>query len=586
MTFVRRLVLGSVLILVLTVAILLWVAERSLRRDMEGEIALTLENEAKLVREALPSDSSRWQAAVHQFARQVQHRITLIDSEGRVRADSDFPIGPLPSLENHGQRPEVRAALRQGRGVASRRSDTVGHPFLYVAIPGGPGVVRIAAGLEQVDEVVRRAQRAVAGAALLALLVGSLLALGAGRSVAQPLIAISAAARAIAAGAPPRFPRSGIPDIDGLVQALRQMHRQLGDRFEDLRREQAESAALVESMVEGVIAADGRGRTITANAAARRLLGYEVSEELPDLQELFRAKAAREVVNAVLEGRAVQDRELDVDGRAILMNARPLTSGGAVLVIHDLSEIRRLEAVRRDFVANVSHELKTPLTSISGYAETLLTDTPDSDTTRRFLGTILENARRMQRLVDDLLDLSRIEAGRWQPEPEPIDVAEAAREVWNDMGDRGSAREIQFTVEPAPDATIIQADPDALRQVLTNLFENSLRYTPRGGRILCRSRLEGSGVALSVTDNGSGIPHEHLARVFERFYRADQARSRDEGGTGLGLAIVKHLIEAHGGRVSAESERGVGTTVTCWFPGIGATFREPSAAAGRIVTQS
>jgi two-component system, OmpR family, phosphate regulon sensor histidine kinase PhoR len=578
-TFVRRLVLGSVLILVLTVAILLWVAERSLRRDMEGEIALTLENEAKLVREALPADSSALQAAVHQFARQVQHRITLIDSEGRVRADSDFPIGPLPPLENHAQRPEVRAALRQGRGVASRRSESVGHPFLYVAIPGGPGVVRIAAGLEQVDEVVRRAQRAVAGGALLALLIGSLLALAAGRSVAQPLIAITAAARAIAAGAPPRFPRSGIPDIDGLVQALRQMHRQLGDRFEELRREQAESAALIESMIEGVIAADERGHTVTANAAARRLLGYSQGEELPDLRELFRVKAAREVVDAVLNGSPVQDRELDVDGRAILMNARPLPAGGAVLVIHDLTEVRRLEAVRRDFVANVSHELKTPLTSISGYTETLLTDTPDSETTRRFLGTILENARRMQRLVDDLLDLSRIEAGRWQPEPELVDVAAAAREAWNEMAERASAREIRFTVEAAPDATTVYADPNALRQVLTNLFENSLRYTPGGGYILCRSGSEGSGTAVAVTDNGSGIAHEHLARVFERFYRADQARSRDEGGTGLGLAIVKHLIEAHGGRVSATSERGVRTTVTCWFPGIGARSHDSSVAS-------
>ena len=579
MTFVRRLVLGSVLILVLTVAILLWVAERSLRRDLESEIALTLENEARLVREALPRDSSGWQEAVHQFARQVRHRITLIDAEGRVRADSDFPIAPLPFLENHSQRPEIRAALQSGRGVASRRSETVGHPFLYVAIPGGPGVVRVAAGLEQVDDVVRRAQSAVAGAALLALLVGSLLALAAGRSIARPLIAISAAARAIAAGAPPRFPRSGIPDIDGLVQALRQMHRQLGDRFEDLRREQAESAALVESMVEGVIAADERGRTVTANAAARRLLGYGVSEELPDLQELFRAKAAREVVNAVLEGRPVQDRELDVDGRAILMNARPLPSGGAVLVIHDLTEIRRLEAVRRDFVANVSHELKTPLTSISGYAETLLTDSPDPETTRRFLATIVDNARRMQRLVDDLLDLARIEAGRWLPDPEPVDVPLTAREMWNELAERAAARDIRFSVEAEAGATTIRADADALRQVLTNLFENSLRYTARGGRIVCRSRLEDSGIAVSVSDNGSGIGHEHLVRIFERFYRADQSRSRQEGGTGLGLAIVKHLVEAHGGRVYAESERGAGTTVTCWFPGTGAEWREPALAA-------
>ncbi|HEV8178049.1 MAG TPA: ATP-binding protein, partial [Gemmatimonadales bacterium] len=365
---------------------------------------------------------------------------------------------------------------------------------------------------------------------------------------------------------PPRFPRSGIPDIDGLVQALRQMHQQLGDRFDQLRREQAETAALVESMVEGVIAADDRGRTVTANAAARRLLGYEVEDTLPDLPELFRVKAAREVVDAVLRGQAVEDHELEIDGRAVLMNARPLPSGGAVLVIHDLTELRRLETVRRDFVANVSHELKTPLTSISGYAETLLTDTPDPETTRRFLRTILDNARRMQRLVDDLLDLARIEAGRWQPEPEPVDVRDVALEIGNDFAERAGARGVQLEVDIAPGAETAEVDSDALRQVLTNLVDNSLRYTGHGGRIVCRSRQEDSGIAISVVDTGSGIAHEHLPRIFERFYRADHSRSRDEGGTGLGLAIVKHLVEAHGGRVYAESERGAGTTVTCWFP--------------------
>jgi PAS domain S-box-containing protein len=565
-TFVRRLVLGSVLILVLTVAILLWVAERSLRRDLEHEIAHTLENEARLVDHALPEDSSSWQETVHRMGRQVRHRITLIDHQGRVRADSDFPAEPLPAIENHGQRPEIRAALSGSRGVARRRSETVGQAFLYVAVPGGPGAIRVAADLDQVDQVVRSAQSAVAHAALLALLAGSVLALAAGRSITQPLTTISAAARAIAAGAPPRFPRSGIPDIDALVQALRQMHRQLGDRFDDLRHEQAETAALLESMVEAVIAADGRGRVVAANTAARELLGYGSTEELPDLRELFRVKAAREVVDAVLQGGIVQSRELEIDGRATLINARPLPSGGAVLVIHDVTELRRLEAVRRDFVANVSHELKTPLTSISGYAETLLADSPDAETTKRFLATIVENSRRMQRLVDDLLDLSRIEGGRWQPHQEPLDVRQLVADVWNELADPADSSGVDLEVEIEPGAEIIKADPDALHQVLTNLFENSLRYTPRGGRIVCRSRPEENGVALSVSDTGPGIPLEHLPRIFERFYRADQSRSRAEGGTGLGLAIVKHLVEAHGGRVHAESERGAGTTVTCWFP--------------------
>jgi two-component system phosphate regulon sensor histidine kinase PhoR len=566
-TFATRLVAGTLLVLVLAVAVLLLVAERSLRRDLVGDIERTLESEAGLIREALPADSSGWGESVRRLAaNQGNRRITIVDATGRVRADSDFPPGPLPAIESHADRPEIRAALDGRTGIATRRSETVGRAMLYVAVPGGPGAIRVAADLRQVDEIVRRAQAAVAGAALLALLVGGVLALVAGRSIARPLIQITTAARAIAAGSPPRFPRSGVPDIDALVQALRQMHRQLGDRFEELRREQAETAALVESMVEGVIAADERGRIVTANPAGRRLLGYDPLDPLPDLAELFRAKAAREVVDAVIGGTPVQDREVDLDGRAVLLNARPLPAGGAVLVMHDLTELRRLEAIRRDFVANVSHELKTPLTSIVGYAETLLSLPPDPDTGRVFLGTILGNARRMQRLVDDLLDLSRIEAGRWQPARTEIDVASAARESWTEVAARPESRQVEFAVQVEPGAEMLCADHDAVRQVLTNLLENSLRHTQAGGRIECLARREGAGIALAVRDNGSGITREHLPRIFERFYRADTARSREEGGTGLGLAIVKHLVEAHGGRVSAESERGKGTTVTCWFP--------------------
>jgi two-component system phosphate regulon sensor histidine kinase PhoR len=564
--FAARLVLGTILVVVLTIGVLLWSAERSLRRDLERDIARTLEGEARLVREALPDDSTEWGPTLRRLAAEGGWRITIVDRTGVVLADSDFPPGPLPPLQNHADRPEIRAALAGHTGTATRRSESVGRALLYVAVPGGPGAVRVATSLSQVDTIVGRAQAAVAGAALLALAFGALLAFVAGRSIAQPLTAITSAARAIAAGVPPRFPRSGVPDIDALVQSLRQMHRQLADRFDDLRREQAETAALVESMVEGVIAADGRGRIVTANPAARRFLGYDREDALPDLAELFRVKAAREVVDAVLAGQAVQDRQIEMDGRSFLVNARPLPSGGAVLVIHDLTEMRRLEAVRRDFVANVSHELKTPLTSISGYAETLLGEPHDTETTRRFTTTILNNARRMQRLVDDLLDLSRIEAGRWQPTLTAVDIGAVARESWMALAGRADTQRITFDVQVSPDAERVCADLDALRQVLTNLLDNSLRYTPPGGRITCATARRDDGTALTVRDTGVGITREHLPRIFERFYRADASRSREEGGTGLGLAIVKHLVEAHGGRVYAESERGLGTSVTCWFP--------------------
>ena len=250
----------------------------------------------------------------------------------------------------------------------------------------------------------------------------------------------------------------------------------------------------------------------------------------------------------------MEDRSSRSTGCHPHLNARPLPLvGGAGHPRPDRASAAR--AVRRDFVANVSHELKTPLTSISGYAETLLTDMPDADTTRRFLGTI-RTMPADAAVVDDLLDLARIEAGRWQPELEPVDVQEAAQEMWAELAERAAVRGVQFDVDVAPGAATVMMDADALRQVLTNLLDNSLRYTPRGGRIVCRSRLEDSGVAISVADNGSGIAHEHLPRIFERFYRADPSRSREEGGTGLGLAIVKHLVEAHGGKVYAESERG------------------------------
>jgi PAS domain S-box-containing protein len=559
-------VAGTVLVLILAVAVLLLAAERSLRRDLVGDVARSLETEAGLIREALSPDSTTWGETVRRLAEENNRRITIVDRRGQVLADSDFPPGPLPAIESHLDRPEIRAALAGRTGVASRRSETVGRMLLYVAVPGGPGAIRVATNLSQVDEIVRRAQGAVVWAALLALLVGSVLAFVAGRSIARPLTGITTAARAIASGSPPRFPRSGIPDIDALVQTLRQMHQQLADRFEELRREQAETAALVESMVEGVIAADERGRIVTANPAARSLLGYDQLDVLPDLPELFRVKAAREVVDAVLLGESVQDREVEFDGRSVLLNARPLPAGGAVLVIHDLTELRRLEAIRRDFVANVSHELKTPLTSISGYAETLLSLPPEPEMARGFLGTILTNARRMQRLVDDLLDLSRIESGRWQPNRVEVDVATAAREAWTVVSARPESRQLEFAVEVEPDAERLCADPDAIRQVLTNLMDNSLRHTPAGGRIACLSRRDGDGIVIAVRDNGAGITREHLPRIFERFYRADTARSRHEGGTGLGLSIVKHLVEAHGGRVAAESERGRGTTVSCWFP--------------------
>ena len=565
MTFVKRFIAGTFLVLLIALGTLAWHAGWTLQRTLADDVAAVLQREARLVRVALASDSTAWQEIVRRYAVATGNRITLIDSSGRVVADSDFQPGPLALIENHAGRPEVREALAGRVGREVRESETVGRNLMYVAIAGGPGVVRVAEDMSRASAITRHVQSAIIGSALLALLVGMVAAAIAARAVARPLVELSSAARAIASGAPPRFPRSGIAEIDALVRALREMHQQLAARFDELRREQAETGALVESMVEGVIAADVRGHISTANAAAREMLGYGRTGPLPDLGELFRSKPAREVIRGAVAGTGEASGVVELDGRTLLITARALPAGGTVLVLHDLTETRRLEAVRRDFVANVSHELRTPLTSISGYAETLLTDPPDTATGRRFIETILANARRMQRLVDDLLDLSRLEAGRWQPEPAEVDGAALAREIWGSLADRRDARTIAFEADTAP-GTTLRADPDALRHILTNLLDNSLRHTPAGGRISVRVRRDGSGAAVDVRDSGRGIGRDHLPRIFERFYRADAARSRDEGGTGLGLAIVKHMVEAHGGRVAADSEPGKGTTITCWFP--------------------
>jgi signal transduction histidine kinase len=318
-------------------------------------------------------------------------------------------------------------------------------------------------------------------------------------------------------------------------------------------------------MVEGVIACDGAGKVTIANPAARRMLGYGPDSRMPELPVLFRQKTARELVAAALKGANGPDREVELDDKTCLLSARGLPGGGAVVVLHDLTELRKLEAVRRDFVANVSHELKTPLTSIAGYAETLIADLPEPETTRRFLETILQNARRMQELVDDQLDLSRIESGSWRPVIQSVEAESLLREAWEPFqaSSRGS---LTFRVEVAAGARTLMVDPAALRQVLTNLYDNASRHTSSGGVITARLIPDGTGLLLTVQDTGTGIGSEHLPRVFERFYRADPSRSRAGGGSGLGLAIVKHLVESHGGRVWATSSLGEGTTIACWFP--------------------
>jgi len=563
-----RLFVTTSLLVAAAVGSLTIAADRVLRGHLEDEIARGLEREARLVADLLPADSLRWPEFARELGARVGQRLTLVDAKGTVRGDTEFDRASLDRLENHLLRPEVQQALSTGVGRAERLSASTNERRMYVAVrggPGGPAVVRVSTTLAAVDAQVDAVQRTVALAGLGAILAAGALAWLLSQEVAKPLVQLGDAARAIADGRRPAFPDSRVPEVAQHIVALRDMHEQLDQRFTDLVREREETATLIETMADGVVAADARGTIVTLNSAARRLLGYGPDDPFPALAELFHEKPARDLVATVLAGHEAEPHELERGGRTLLVTGRALPDGGGLLVIRDVTELRRLEAVRRDFVANVSHELKTPLTSIAGYAETLALEATPGTQTERFARPILSNARRMHRLVDDLLDLSRIESGRWQPDPERVDVRGLAEEAWAAFADRARERQIQFSAAVG-NVRYVTADSEALRQVLTNLFDNALRYTPPGGRIAVSLQPAPGGVTVSVADTGSGIAPEHLPRIFERFYRADPGRSREEGGTGLGLAIVKHLVEAHGGRVEAHSMPGRGTTIRMFFP--------------------
>ncbi len=565
MRLFARLLLGAVGVLALTALILLYVVDRQLRHQLEQSFTQELEAQARVVAQAVSARPENLNLTAHRLGALIERRVTLVGADGAVLGDTDFDDASLALLDNHGDRPEVRAALAGRTGVARRVSGATQREEIHVAIPAWPGAVRVTAPIDQVRALVGRNVRTVALAALGALILGTgLLALGS-RAIARPVTALTRAVQAAAGGGTPRYPHSGIPEVTELVRAVRSMHEQLTVRIGELRRERSETEALLESMVEGVIATDARGRVVVCNAATRRLLGFGPADRVPNLRELFHQRDARDIVERAFAGQSVHGQDVEVGGRSVLATARPLPDGGVVLGLLDITDLKRLQAVRRDFVANVSHELRTPLTSIHGYAETLLAEHPEDETRRRFIKAIYENTNRMRRLVDDLLDLARLEAGGWHPSAETVSVAGAVTNAWSGFARDAQRKGVAF-VNDVPDSFQVAADVQALRQILANLFDNALRYTPADGTISVTASRDRDETEIAVADSGSGIPAAHVERVFERFYRVDPGRSREEGGTGLGLAIVKHLVESHGGRVTLESAVGRGTTVRMRFP--------------------
>ena len=566
MRLTQRLLLGALGVVGVMVVLLSIAVDRSLGERLTEETARRLASEARL-------GAGQWRRHVdadslaNRLGQLTEHRVTLVDSSGIVRGDSEFDGDQLANLENHYARPEIVAARDSaGIGTARRRSPSAGAVTLYVAVRTDEGFARVSLATTSLSAIVGEARRDVALAGLGAILVAGLLSWFFARTVSQPVAELSDVARALAAGDFSRRPARAAPgEVGDLAIAISQLAEQLSRRLEALRTEEILLRELAESLNEGILVIDSRHQVVRINETARLMLALR--DPLPFGDDMLpRDRLLRETVVGAMRGDTVRDAELRIAGRVYNVSARPLEQlGGAVIALLDLTRLRRLETVRRDFVANVSHELKTPLTVVRGFAETLADDDPPPEIRRQFAESIASHTRRMQRLVDDLLDLSRIESGGWVPEPQSVDLGGVIADDVSAARELADRKGIRLEAHLEPDALTVFVDPLALRQVVRNLVENAVRHTSRGVVTVHAAR-EQEGVRLRVSDTGCGIAAEHLPRIFERFYRVDPARSREQGGTGLGLSIVKHLVEAHGGAVRAESVVDQGTTISFWLP--------------------
>ena len=565
MSLAQRLLLGSLALLLTLILAVVALSGDRMYPPLERLAQERLEREARLI--ALDWTGADEPDALADTAGAVLGaRVTLVLPDGRVVGDSDEPASQLAQLENHSSRPEIRGALDSGVGRSSRSSTSVGRRQLYVAVRAPLGVVRVSVDPADLNAIVRRAQWSVLTAGAIALVAAVALAMLFSRGISRPLVELRDVAQALARGDLSRRPAIAAPgEVGALAAAIHRMAEQLDSRLRALERDDLLLSATIESLSEGVIVVGAGRQVIRVNTAARRLLA--VPDKPPfSAERLPRERALRDALAAALAGDSPGELEVVVAGRTLMLLARSLQDGGAVLAVRDVTSERLLEATRRDFVANVSHELRTPLTVISGFAETLLEDDPDAAHRRQFAEAIQSSAQRMHRVVDDLLDLSRIESGGWKPAPVPLDASAIIGDTLLPYRQAADKKSITLDVEIAPEAQSVYADATAVRQVVSNLVDNAIRHTGAGGRVTAFATAEDSGVWIGVRDTGMGISAAHLPRIFERFYRVDAARSRAGGGTGLGLAIVKHLTEAHGGRVSAESVPGSRTTIAAFFP--------------------
>jgi two-component system phosphate regulon sensor histidine kinase PhoR len=534
--------------------------ENALRNDIERLLvqnaqgfALRVENDHQHSLQQMAAEESRI----------TETRVTIIARDGVVLADSE---ADPKTMENHAGRPEIAAALGGKVGSSTRLSHTVGIEFLYVAAPSGDKVVRLAYPLSSIQQHIAAIRSNLLRATGLALLLALILAVVIAEVISYRLRRIVRFAEQVAAGnLSARIAETSGDEIAQVAIVLDRTARRLEENFAAVRESRSELEALLNSMTDGVIAVSPDMKVRWANHAITAIVHQPVRIGAP-VVELLRHPDFLATLDAALKSKRRESTiAASLAGRkSFSVTAEPLPDGGVVSVLHDISEVERVEKTRRDFIANVSHELRTPLTSIRGYAETLIeSDGLLTESAREFLQVVRRNAERMGRLTEDLLVLARVESGEEKLDLRPQFARQLLGEAVSSMQENARAAEVELTVENIPDWSVM-ADAYAVHQVFGNLISNALRYAQSGKKIIVGALERGNGIEFFVRDFGPGIASEHLPRIFERFYRVDKARTRESGGTGL--AIVKHIVLNHGGAVRVESAVGHGTTFFFLLP--------------------
>jgi len=547
-------------------------AER-VKSDLLVRARLMESETAAMVRSEVPphgTGAEAWERLAKALGQRSNARVTLISESGLVLGDSSLDEPGVSRMENHRDRPEISDALTKGEGTSLRYSSTLRQRMMYVAraFTGKDdtiqGAVRVALPLSDVDDVVWQFRKLVFTASILALGAAIILSTAAAHWVSSSLRAMAqAAAHMVRGDLETRTRIQGHDELAELGQALDLLATNLRDSLRDLRSERDLLRGILASMQEGVLVVDQDDRLIHMNPAVRSmlLLGEDALDR--PLIEVIRNADLIEMLERTRKGADRSAVELELGGfkpRRLLAHASPLPdrTGDLLIVLVDVTNLRKLESIRKDFVANASHELRTPVASIRSAAETLRSALDDPDSAIGFVDILERNAERLQQLVEDLLDLSRIESREFSLRYESVDLAGFFDHVLPLHQDRFDRKGLSLLRE-IPLGTAVRADRRALEMIFSNLLDNAAKYCPEGTPVTIEVDTTGDRVRVSVLDRGPGIPSQHLPRLFERFYRVDAGRSRDLGGTGLGLAIVKHLTEAMEGTVGVESEQGQGT---------------------------